>query len=156
MLKLHPNQVLLHSMQTLSPTPQQSGTSSSRSHDHSGDNDIDRSEPALIFFSSDSATPDSSQRTSSVSHTGTRSGNSESRHSPEAGPRVGEGGAKDPSVYSQHQSIWHHKSPSSEEIVLPDLAGCGERELVELRDAVGNEGHLASYIALCLTSVGSE
>ena len=51
---------------------------------------------------------------------------------------------------------WAQLFPDSDEIVLPDLTSCGERELAELRDAVHYEGTLAAYVALCLTSVGSE
>ena len=51
---------------------------------------------------------------------------------------------------------WSRLSPDSEEIVLPDLTSSAERELAELREAVGYRGTLASYVALCLTSLGSE
>ena len=65
--------------------------------------------------------------------------------------------AKDTSVYTQRgEPEWARLSPDSDEIVLPDLMSCGEREMAELRDAVGYEGTLASYVALNLTSLGSE
>jgi hypothetical protein len=67
------------------------------------------------------------------------------------------GPAKDPSVYRRRvEPEWARLSPDSDEIVLPDLTSTGERELAELRDAVHYNGTLAAYVALCLSSVGSD
>ena len=49
-----------------------------------------------------------------------------------------------------------HVNEGGEEIVLPDLTSSGERELADLRDAVKYEGLLAYYVAMCVTSIGTE
>jgi hypothetical protein len=65
--------------------------------------------------------------------------------------------AKDLSVYKRRaEPEWARLSPDSDDIVLPDMATSGERELAELREAVRNEGTLAAYVALCVTSLGSD
>ena len=46
--------------------------------------------------------------------------------------------------------------PDSDDLVLPDLTSASERELAELRDTVKYEGLLAYYVAMSLTSVGTE
>ena len=51
---------------------------------------------------------------------------------------------------------WARLSPDSDDIILPDMTSTNERELAELRDAVQNEGTLAAYVALSLTSLGAE
>ena len=60
------------------------------------------------------------------------------------------------SMYQCSQPPWVHLTPGSEELVLPDLTSSSERELADLRDSVKYEGLLAYYVALCLTSIGTE
>ncbi len=51
---------------------------------------------------------------------------------------------------------WVKRTLQGDDVILPDLTSSSERELAELRDAVKNEGTLAYYVALCLTSIGTE
>ena len=51
---------------------------------------------------------------------------------------------------------WIHVNEGRDDIVLPDLTSTAERELADLRDAVKYEGLLAYYVAMCITSVGTE
>ena len=51
---------------------------------------------------------------------------------------------------------WVCRTPHGDDIILPDLTSSSETELAELRDAVTNEGQLAYYVALCITSLGAE
>ena len=66
--------------------------------------------------------------------------------------------AKDPRVYQRGgtELEWLRLTPDSDELVLPDLSCANERELAELRDAVKYEGLLAYYVAMSLTSIGTE
>ncbi len=72
-------------------------------------------------------------------------------------------GAKDPRVYQTGpgaieggRTEFGPPTGFGGEVVLPDLTSTTEHELAELRDAVKYEGKLAYYVALCLTSIGSE
>jgi hypothetical protein len=51
---------------------------------------------------------------------------------------------------------WVQVNEGRDEIILPDLTNSGERELADLRDAVKYEGLLAYYVAMCITSIGTE
>ncbi len=51
---------------------------------------------------------------------------------------------------------WVTRTSQGDDIILPNLTSSSERELADLRDAVKNEGTLAYYVALCLTSIGTE
>ena len=51
---------------------------------------------------------------------------------------------------------WVQVNEGRDEIILPDLTSTGERELADLRDAVKYEGLLAYYVAMCITSIGTE
>ena len=66
--------------------------------------------------------------------------------------------AKDPRVYQRGaaEPEWLRLTPDSDDLVLPDLTSASERELAELRDSVKYEGLLAYYVAMSLTSVGTE
>ena len=63
-----------------------------------------------------------------------------------------EGRAKNPSVYKQEDSLWERM----DDTVLPNLKDSSVNRFDMLRDSVEKEGILASYVALCLTSLGSE
>ena len=51
---------------------------------------------------------------------------------------------------------WVQVNEGRDEIILPDLTSTAERELADLRDAVKYEGLLAYYVAMCITSIGTE
>ena len=51
---------------------------------------------------------------------------------------------------------WVQVNEGRNEIILPDLTSTGERELADLRDAVKYEGLVAYYVAMCITSIGTE
>ncbi len=51
---------------------------------------------------------------------------------------------------------WVSRTAQGDDITLPDLTSSSERELAELRDSVTSEGQLAYYVALCITSLGTE
>ena len=66
--------------------------------------------------------------------------------------------AKDPRIYQRGaaEPEWLRLTPDSDDLVLPDLTSASERELAELRDSVKYEGLLAYYVAMSLTSIGTE
>ena len=69
------------------------------------------------------------------------------------------GGSCVPLAHSSHhlsEPSWVQVNEGRGEVVLPDLTSSSERELADLRDAVKYEGHLAYYVAMCVTSVGTE
>ena len=143
MLKLHPQQVLLHSMQTLAPVIHSTSTDTGvgdRSHDHHHDDGQSGSSQG------NSLTCD---RASGAGFLSAGPSDCDSHSCQANGTQKGV--AKDPGVYRQCAL-----GSSSGEIVLPNLTSSSERELADLRDAVKNEGLLASYIALCLSSLGAE
>ena len=59
-------------------------------------------------------------------------------------------------IRRQAEPEWAGLTPDSDDIILPDLSSCSERELAELRVAMTFEGTLAAYTSLCLSSLGSE
>lgn len=69
--------------------------------------------------------------------------------------------AKDHIVYHEAGPEWNlggllQRGPEGEPPPLPDLTSTAERDLAELRDAVKYEGRLAYYVAMCLTSIGTD
>ena len=144
MLKLHPSQILTNSMQTLNPTnmardiPVQSGQSQTTPVAASMPNPSHGGLQNVPLGVDSSATEPLCQ----------------SGPSGLSGTRVPS--AKDPSVYKRVEPEWTRLSPDSDSLVLPDLTSASERELAELRDAVKYEGKIAYYVALCLTSIGTE
>ena len=59
-------------------------------------------------------------------------------------------------MYNLSEPPWVHLTPGSDDLTLPDLTSSSERELAELRDSVKNEGLVAYYVAMCITSIGTE
>ena len=65
-------------------------------------------------------------------------------------------GASHEGVSNLSEPSWVRLAPGSDHVILPDLTSTAERELADLRDSVKYEGLLAYYVAMCITSVGSE